>query len=80
MRMYINALCVYVPHNWMDVGMWCCSNFAFVRLPESATFNINQSPVFSNRMLYVHKQHYDFCLGSGFLGELDEDLTLKPLQ
>lgn len=76
---YRCTVCVgfHLPHNWMDVGMWCCSSCASVRLPD---ININWSHIFSNRIPYVCKQHYAFCLGSGFLGELDEELTLISLQ
>lgn len=71
----IVCTCAHVPRNWMDVGMWCCSSFTSVRLPDLATSNIDQSHIFSNSILYIFKQCYGFCIGSYFLSDLDEDLT-----
>lgn len=53
MYMCIVCTCAHMPHNWMDVGMWCCSGFASVRLPDSATSNIDQSHIFSNSIPYI---------------------------
>lgn len=75
MYICIVYMCACTPHNEGDVGMWCCSSFASVRLPDSATSNINQSYAFSNIFLYI----LGFCVGSGFIGSLDEDLTSVSL-
>lgn len=70
----IVCMCAHMPHNWMNVGIWCCSSFASVRLPDSATSNINQSHIFSGSIPYIIKEHYGFFVGSGFFANLDDDL------
>lgn len=79
------VMCIDALYAWGSIcpttgWMWGCGAAAAVTLVRLPDININRSHIFSNRIPYVCKQHYDFCLGSGFLGELDEDLTLISLQ